>query len=60
MADEPNQGAAGDEPVAAAYGESPLSVGNASEFLDERPEVAVGGAFVAGFVVAQILKKVGE
>jgi hypothetical protein len=97
MADEPNQGAAGDttevdqvspdgdagpagagapinqgaagagpeggsayDPGASAYGESPRSVGSSSDFLDERPEVAVGGAFLAGFVVAQILKKVGE
>ena len=63
-----NQGAAGAgpsggsayEPGAAAHGESPASVGSANDFLDERPEVAVGGAFLAGFVVAQILKKVGE
>ena len=67
-----NQGAAGAgpeggsayEPGASAYGESPSSAAgaaaSATDFLDERPEVAVGGAFLAGFVVAQILKKVGE
>lgn len=44
--------------------ESPLSAATATAAaagpLDERPEILVGAAFVGGFVVARILKKVGE
>jgi hypothetical protein len=31
-----------------------------ADTLDERPEILVGAAFLGGFVLAQILKKVGE
>ena len=40
--------------------ESPTAVAAASDIFEERPELFVGAAFVGGFVVAQILKKVGE
>jgi hypothetical protein len=40
--------------------ESPGAVAAASDAFEERPEIFVGAAFVGGFVVAQILKKVGE
>jgi hypothetical protein len=40
--------------------ESPTAVAAASDAFEERPELFVGAAFVGGFVVAQILKKVGE
>ena len=42
----------------AAYGESPLSVDKLGGVYEERPELFVGAAFLGGFVVAQILKKV--
>ena len=49
MAYDPNTDAAdGDSPVAGV-----------TETLDERPEILVGAAFIGGFVVAKILKKVG-
>ena len=43
-------------------GESPLSAARAGEDspLDERPELLVGAAFVGGFALAQILKRLGE
>ena len=67
MADEPNQGAAGAAPdssstqerPSAAYSESPLSVEALGGAYEERPELFVGAAFVGGFLMAQILKKVG-
>ena len=44
--------------------ESPLSAAtataDAASPLDERPEILVDAAFVGGFVVARILKKVGK
>ena len=50
MAYETDNGSAdGDSPVAAV-----------TETLDERPEILVGAAFIGGFVVAKILKKVGQ
>ena len=65
-AEELNQGAPGAgpegssayDPGAAAYGESPLTVGSTGDAFDERPELFVGAAFVGGFVLAQILKRV--
>ena len=51
-----NQGAAGQAPP---QGESPLSAQGQTEFVDEHPEVLVGAAFAGGFVLAQILKRLG-
>jgi hypothetical protein len=62
-----NQGAAGAGPEgASAYdvraeagGESPLSVESEGDPFVERPELFVGAAFVGGFALAQILKRLG-
>jgi hypothetical protein len=64
-----NQGATGAEPPAeglgseptgaAAYGQSPLSVGSQGDVFDERPELFVAGAFVGGLVFAQVLRRLG-
>jgi hypothetical protein len=50
-----------EEPVQSA-GESPLSASQQGEDspLEEHPEVLVGAAFVGGFALAQILKRLGE
>jgi hypothetical protein len=40
-------------------GESPLSVHALGGAYEDRPELFVGAAFLGGFVLAQILKKVG-
>jgi hypothetical protein len=63
-----NQGAAGAgpagssayEPGAVAYGESPASVGTTSDAFDQHPELFVGAAFLGGFALAQILKRVAQ
>ena len=63
-----NQGAAGAGPEgASAYdaraeagGESPLSAESQSNAFGERPELFVGAAFVGGFALAQILKRLGR
>jgi hypothetical protein len=47
------------EEEASSQGESPLSVDALGGAYEDRPELFVGAAFVGGFVVAQILKKVG-
>ena len=60
-----NQGAPGPGPEgASAYdaraqagGESPLSVDTEGGGFAEHPELFVGAAFVGGFAVAQILKR---
>jgi hypothetical protein len=50
-----NQGATGGRPV----GESPAaSVSGEGDAFDERPEAFVGAAFVGGFALAMILKRV--
>jgi hypothetical protein len=64
MVSEPNQGATGDAPgqdddFEPASGESPLSVAAASDLYEDHPELFVGAAFVGGFAVAQILKRLG-
>ena len=43
-------------------GESPLGAARPDEEspFDERPELLVGAAFVGGFALAQILKRLGE
>jgi hypothetical protein len=69
---EPGQGATGGPPAApgaveagggatAPSGESPASVtaGDRDPF-DERPEAFVGAAFVGGFALAMILKRVAR
>jgi hypothetical protein len=64
MVDEPNQGAPGDAPEGAddfqpASGESPLSAAAATDLYEDHPELFVGAAFVGGFAIAQILKRLG-
>ena len=63
MVGEPNQGAPGDSPdtddFKPASGESPLSVAAASDLYEDHPELFVGAAFVGGFAIAQILKRLG-
>jgi hypothetical protein len=64
MVGEPNEGVPGDAPsedddFQPSRGESPLSVAVASDLYDDRPELFVGAAFVGGFAVAQILKRLG-
>ena len=61
---EPNQGAPGDAPTDTddfepARGESPLSVAAATDLYEDHPELFVGAAFVGGFAIAQILKRLG-
>jgi hypothetical protein len=51
-----NQGATGRRPL----GESPASVGSDTDAFDERPEAFVGAAFVGGFTLAMILKRVAR
>ena len=43
-------------------GESPLSAARQAEDgpADQHPELLVGAAFVGGFALAQILKRLGE
>ena len=64
MVAEPNQGAPGDAPREAddfkpSSGESPLSTAAASDMYEDHPELFVGAAFVGGFAIAQILKRLG-
>ena len=67
MVGEPNQGAAGaasdtsttENSGSTAYTQSPLSVETLGGAYEDRPELFVGAAFLGGFVVAKILKKVG-
>jgi hypothetical protein len=54
-----NQGATGNAPRAGG-GESPLSVPKADDPFAQRPEVFVGAAFAGGFVLAQILRRLGR
>jgi hypothetical protein len=53
-----NQGAPGTAPASA--GRSPLSAQPEVSLVDERPELLVGAAFVGGFALAQILKRLGD
>jgi hypothetical protein len=41
-------------------GETPLSAHAAANGADAHPEVLVGAAFVGGFALAQILKRLGR
>jgi hypothetical protein len=57
---EVNQGATGEAPpLGEDRGESPLTVESESDPFAERPEAFVGAAFVGGFALAQILKRLG-
>ena len=58
MAHEPTPGQS--EQGSTRYSESPLSVDTLGGAYEDRPELFVGAAFVGGFVVAKILKKVAE
>ena len=49
-----NQGATGARPL----GESPATARSDSDAFDERPEAFVGAAFIGGFALAMILKRV--
>jgi hypothetical protein len=51
-----NQGATGARPL----GESPASVTSDSDAFDQRPEAFVGAAFIGGFALAMILKRVAR
>ena len=60
MADDPgapNQGAFAGSPPVADAGDGPASDGDA---FAERPELFVGGAFVGGFALAMLLKRLGS
>ncbi|HEX2233529.1 MAG TPA: hypothetical protein VHG69_09210 [Thermoleophilaceae bacterium] len=64
MVSEPSQGAPGpapseDDDFGPARGESPLSVAAANDLYEDHPELFVGAAFVGGFAIAQILKRLG-
>jgi hypothetical protein len=49
-----NQGATGARPL----GESPASAPSGGDAFDERPEAFVGAAFIGGFALAMILRRV--
>jgi hypothetical protein len=51
-----NQGATGSRPL----GEAPASVTSDGDAFDERPEAFVGAAFIGGFALAMILKRVAR
>jgi hypothetical protein len=51
-----NQGATGARPL----GESPADVGSDADAFDERPEAFVGAAFIGGFALAMILRRVAR
>ena len=54
------EGGSAYEPGAEAHSESPLSVpSEQDDVFAARPELFVGGAFVGGFALAQILKRFG-
>jgi hypothetical protein len=53
------EGSSAYEPGAAAHSESPLGVAAASDLYADRPELFVGAAFVGGFAIAKILKRLG-
>jgi hypothetical protein len=64
MVSESNREATGEAPrqdrdFEPSSGESPLSVAAASDLYEDRPELFVGAAFVGGFAIAQILKRLG-
>jgi hypothetical protein len=64
MVGDPNQGAPGDAPnegydFEPSSGDSPLSAAAASDLYEDHPELFVGAAFIGGFAVAQILKRLG-
>jgi hypothetical protein len=54
------KGADAYDPGAEAGGQSPLRAPTQEDPLSERPEVFVGAAFVGGFALAQILKRLGR
>jgi hypothetical protein len=64
MQEAPNQGAEGDaeahDPWAEAGGQSPLGAPSEGHAASEHPEILVGAAFVGGFALAQIVKRLGQ
>jgi hypothetical protein len=54
-------GAAEETTETRAGGQSPLEAGTVEEsFGEEHPEVLVGAALAGGFILAQILKRLGR
>ena len=51
-----NQGATASRPL----GESPASVTSDGDAFDQRPEAFVAAAFIGGFALAMILKRVAR
>jgi hypothetical protein len=58
MADETAQ--TEQNPAGPPPGESPLSAAAAEDLFEDHPELFVGAAFIGGFALAQILKRVSE
>jgi hypothetical protein len=54
------EGADAYDPGAEAGGQSPLRAPTEGDPFDERPELFVGAAFVGGFALAQILRRLGQ
>jgi hypothetical protein len=52
----PNEGAFAGAPPVAEAGNGPAS----DDVFAERPELFVGGAFVGGFALAMLLKRLGS
>jgi hypothetical protein len=60
-APEPSSWSAAAEPESAASEpESTDSSGGAAATVNDRPEIAIGGAFAGGFVIAMILKRLAR
>jgi hypothetical protein len=60
--DTPPSGFPPVDPGQAGRGQSPLDAAAAEngDVFSERPELFVAGAFVGGFALAQILKRIGK
>jgi hypothetical protein len=52
--------AATEETTEATGGQSPLDVESAEDPFAEHPELYVGAALAGGFILAQILKRLGR
>jgi hypothetical protein len=52
---------AGDPPTPAPFPPAQRDgAGSATQVAPDRPELIVGGAFAAGFVIAMIIKRLGR
>ena len=56
----PNEGATGHDPPVPEDAPPRQDGGSATTSPGDRPEVMVGAAFLGGFAVAQILKRLGK